>query len=206
MEKRRGEWGLRGRLLPFVERRDTEGYALVVVGLGGCGQVEFCERNLFCALGSEVPKRLADDSVIVDLLLVLIAEDENCVRHDGSSRLRVSRRGARRRSRASVGVLIAVGFFSPEHLLLLEALLVHVVGDLSITLVVFVVGRTCIPPPVRINAAVTPRIVTTPTSVAEAVVAEAEVAEVMIASAEAVTVEAEASTGDGPAREVALRE
>src|SRR5579862_9819819 len=206
MGKRRGEWGLRGRLLAFVERRDAEGYTLVVVGLGGCGQVEFCKRNSFCAPGSEVPERLADDSVIVDLLLVLIAENKNRVRHDGSSRLRVGGRWAGRGSRASVGVLIAVSFFLPQHLLLLQALLVHVVGDLSIALVVFVVGRTCIPPPVRINAAVTPRIVTTPTSVAEAVVAEAEVVEAMIASTEAVTVEAEASPGDGPAREVALRE
>jgi len=65
------------RLLGFAGGRNAEGDAAVVVGLFGSGEVEVGERNLLRVLRREVPKSLAHDGVITDLLLALIAEDED---------------------------------------------------------------------------------------------------------------------------------
>ena len=65
------------RLLGFPRGGDAEGDAAVVIGFFGSGEVEVAERDLLRVLRREVPESLADDGVIADLLLTLIAEDED---------------------------------------------------------------------------------------------------------------------------------
>ena len=65
------------------------------VGFGGRGDVQLGDGNLAGALLGEDPQRLADDRVILDLLAVLIAKDQDS--SSGSLRLRrrLWRRGCR---------------------------------------------------------------------------------------------------------------
>jgi len=143
-----------GWLLGFVGWWDPEGYALVFIGLGGGLQVEIGERNFLGALGCEVPEGLADDGVVLYLLLVLIAEHEDCGRDHRRSLI-----GAVLRLRSAPGrrvsVLISVSFFLTPHALLLEALGVHAISAIAVPFIVFVVRRSRISPPERI---VKPRI------------------------------------------------
>src|SRR5438552_10634235 len=81
----------RETLLGFVASGNPEGHAPVIVGFRGCGQVEISQRNLFPVLGSEVPERLADYGVVLNFLLMLIAEDQNCAGHDLGCRWRCLR-------------------------------------------------------------------------------------------------------------------
>ena len=74
-------------LLGFPGGGDAEGDAAVVVGLFRSGEVEVRERNLLRMLGREVPESLADDGVVADLLLVLIAEDQDRGGKDGFWRI-----------------------------------------------------------------------------------------------------------------------
>jgi len=147
--------------------------AAIVVCLGGCGEVEIGEGNFFGALGSEGPERLADDGVVLHFLFVPVAEDEHGGWHDrGAFWFLITRSG----SRVRISVLIAVGLFLAQHPLLVEALRVHIVRDGAIPLVVVVIGRTGIPPPVGIVvSAIRIRIKDAATATeAKAVVSEAE--------------------------------
>ncbi len=126
-------------LLGFVAGRNAESQAAILVGCRGCGQVEIRQRDFFRALGREIPECLADDGVVSNLLLALIAEDKNCGGRDRGSLRICARRGARRGSRTRVRIAIAIGLFLAEHLLFFEALLVHIVGRSAVALVVFVI-------------------------------------------------------------------
>src|SRR5579864_2785732 len=129
---------LQGRLKPrallgFAAGGNPEGHTPVVVRFGRGGQVKIRQRNLFGVAGSKIPKRLADDGIILNFFLMLIAEDQYSGGHDLGSLCRCLRFEAggrtRRGIRASVGITISIGLFLASHLLLSEALLVHLVGE-----------------------------------------------------------------------------
>ena len=67
----------------FVGGGDAESEAAFVVGLGGGGQIRSASGIFWCGARAKVPESLADDGVVADFLLVLIAEYE-----DGGGRSR----------------------------------------------------------------------------------------------------------------------
>src|ERR1700690_549599 len=188
MQRRGKGSGKRGceYLLGFVWGGDVEGQAAVVVGLSGGSEVEIGEGNFFGAGGSETPEGLAYDGVVAAFLLVLVAEDQDCGRNNCGSLLFIPGVRPSHRAGTSVDILVAVGFFLAAHSLLFETLLVHLVGYGSVLLVVLIVvliiGRARIPPPVGIiESAVGIGIeVATPAAVAVAIVAERESLDVMV--------------------------
>jgi len=163
--------------LGFVRGWGAEGHAAIVVGLGGGGKVEIGQGD-FLVLGRKGPQSLADDGVVLDFELVLIAEHEHCGGQDrGAFRFGcflLPARGAR------IGILIAVGLFLAKHLLLLEVLRIHLVGERAIPLIVLVIRRTRVPPP-GIDSRAPPGIAITPAAETEAIIAESKVAEAAVA-------------------------
>jgi hypothetical protein len=177
-------------LLGLVCGGDAEGYSSIVIRFRGCRQIQIGERDFLRVLGSKIPERLADDGVVLNLLPMLIAEDQQGRREDRTSLLFIVCRGTRGRWR--VGVLIAIGLFLAKHSLLFEALLVHLVGEGEIVVVVVVVAGIRIPVP-------QPRIVSPPRNTypaSEAVVAKRAIAETAT----------ELVVQKGVARKAALRE
>jgi hypothetical protein len=194
---------LRVNLLRFVRGWGAEGHAAIVVGLGGSSQVKIREGD-FLMLGGEGPESLADNGVVLNFELVLIAEYEHCGGQDrGAFRLGSFLLPARR---ARIGILIAVGLFLAQHLLLLEILRVHLVSERAIPFVVVVIGRAGIPPP-GIDSRVPPGIAKTPTAEAETAVAESKVSETAVAeSAVAKPTVAEAGTAESIVQKWTTRE
>ena len=78
-----GDWRV-DQLLSLPAGRHAERDPAVVVRFFCGRQVELRERNLLRTARSEVPQSLANDGVVVDLLLMLIAEYQNCGRKDRS--------------------------------------------------------------------------------------------------------------------------
>ena len=70
-------------LLGLARTWGLERYSPFFVCLGGGGQIQVCQSNLFRTLRSEVPERLANDSVVAYFLPVLIAEDQDSVGESG---------------------------------------------------------------------------------------------------------------------------
>ena len=138
-----------------------------VICFGGCGQIEIGERNFLRMLRSEVPQCLSYDGVILDFLFALIAENQ----HRGGGGFRALWNMGRRRSGTRVRILIAL----VAHVLFFKTLLVHLVRQAELILLVLVIGRTRIPPPVRINST-EPRVAITATE-SKAIVSEAAGAE-----------------------------
>jgi len=141
-------------LLAFRSIRQTEIDTAVLVGLRSRSNIEVAERYLFRVLRREVPQRLANNGVVVNLFFTLIAEDKNRSR-DNFGRVRIGALTLRWR-RAGVEILIAL----LAHLLIFQTLLVHLIGVSAIVVVVLIVrqARVGIPPPVGIVKAVTPGI------------------------------------------------
>lgn len=171
---------MRANLLPFVRAGDAEVNAAFVVDSRRSGNVQVRQRNLFGALRPEHPHRLADDGIILDLLLVLIAENQ----HRRDTGFGGVRRTRRRRRRASIHILIAL----LAHSLFVQALLVHFIRQPRLLFLILIVGRT-IPPPVGIDSATEVGITVTPAptaAVSVAIISETVAAE----SATVETVEA----------------
>ena len=63
-------------LLPFGPARQAEVYTTIIIGFLRGGKIEIGQRNFLRALGSELPKRLTDDGVVLYFLLVLIVENK----------------------------------------------------------------------------------------------------------------------------------
>ena len=125
----------------FACVRDVESKTAVVIGFGRGGQIQIGQRNLFRALRTKTPQGLSDDGIISDFLFVLIPEHQDSI---GQNRRAFSLMLHRARLRAGVLILIPVGILLLHHLLLphllfIEALLVHVVGDSAILLIAVVV-------------------------------------------------------------------
>jgi hypothetical protein len=76
--------------------------AVLVVFLGRCRYVEVRERNLLRMLRIEVPQGLADDGVIVYLLLVLVTENQHRGRCGFVEFLVLASRRPRRRPRVEI--------------------------------------------------------------------------------------------------------
>lgn len=180
---RRGEWDNTvfklQRLLGFVAGRDAESYAAIVIGLHCGDEVEIGERNLFGMLRSEIPQSLANDGVILDFLLMLIAVHKNSGRHDRRALRLAAGRGSRGGIGTGIEIAIAVGLFLSKHLLFFQALLVHVVGDGAIAFRIIIVRRARIPP--RIVISVGPGIAIAPATIAVAI-AEPAAAKTVIES------------------------
>src|ERR1700688_3764494 len=168
----KGHGGTQGnstRLLAFLEIWHVEIDAALFVGLCGSLQVEIGERNFLLMLRGEVPQGLADDGIILHLFFVSIAENQDCI---GDDLRRVHLAGCPRRwwRRPLISVLIILF----AHSLLVEALRVHFVRYLNLVLLILIVGRAGIPPPVGIErASVPPGITKAATPEAEAVAPEA---------------------------------
>src|SRR5262252_4044989 len=81
--KRGGECSNRARPLLAFLPRDLERYAAIIVSLLCGGQVKVGKGNLLSPLRREMPQSLADDRVVPDFLLMLIAVDEHGGRNDG---------------------------------------------------------------------------------------------------------------------------
>ena len=143
-----------------------------IVRLGRGWQVEFGQRNLLRMLRSEDPQSLAYDGVILHFLFVLIAENQ----HRGLRRLRgflFTFAGLRRR-RVRIHILIAL----QAHPLLVKALRVHLVRQTNLAFPVLIVGRSGIPPPVRIASAAKVRIcITQAPPASDAIIPEAPVSD-----------------------------
>lgn len=150
--------------MPFIRAGQAEIDAALVVGFR-CGRdVEVREWNFFGMLRRERPQRLADDSVILHFLPTLIAEYQHGGRSGFGSFCLV--RGRRRRTR--IQVLIAL----LAHPLLIEVLLVHLVGQAYLILLILIVRGAGIPPPIRIERAVAPRISVAAAAVSVAIISE----------------------------------
>src|SRR5258706_5990065 len=172
-------------LLPFTRARHAEIDTALVVRLGRSRQVEIRQRNLLRMLRSEDPQSLAYDGVILHFLFVLIAENQ----HRGLRRLCgffFTFAGLRRR-RVRIHILIAL----LAHPLFVQALRVHLVRQTNLAFPVLVVGRTGIPPPVRIDSAAEIRVRVAPTPPApNAIIPEAAASEspITMPTAEAVEI------------------
>lgn len=203
MEKQRKT---RVNLLTFVRPGDAEVNPAFVVDSRGCRDVQFRQRNLFGVLRGEYPHRLADDGIILDLLLVLIAENQHR-RHNGIGAPRLTRRRRRRRRRrVSIPILIAL----LAHSLFVQALLVHLIRQTSLFILILIVGRT-IPPPVGIDSAAEVGITVAPTAavavtiVSEAVAAESKTVEAVEAAGAESTGSERRTERRGPAGREATR-
>lgn len=151
-------------LLAFVRTGQPEIHSPLVVGLGRGRQVQVRQRNLLRMLRSEVPQRLPYDGIVLYFQPALIAEHQ----HRGWSGFRTLGFMRRRRRRPRINILIAL----LAHPLLIKALLVHLVGQANLVLLVLIVRRAGIPPPIRIEQTVTPRI-TAAADIAGAVIPQA---------------------------------
>jgi len=193
----------RGDLLRSVRGWGAEGHAAIVVGLGGSGKIELRQGD-FLVLGRKGPQSLADDGVVLDFELVLIAEHEHRGGQDRSAFwLGFFLLPARR---ARIRILIAVGLFLAKHLLFLEVLRIHLVSERAITLVVLVIRRARVPPPPGIDSRVPPGIAKTPAADAEAVVAESEVTIVVEVVVEVTIVVAESVVAESMLAEAGIAE
>ena len=176
-------------LLTFIRAGNAKTDAAIFICLCGGGKIEVRERNLLGVLRRKVPKRLFHDRVILHFQLVLIAENKNRRRNSigliRSSRVAGSWRCRSRRRRCirggSVGrVGILIGLLA--HSLLVEALGIHLVCPADLVLLILIIRRIRIPPPVRVDAAIKPGISVTPgTTIAVAVISEAVVPETLAA-------------------------
>src|ERR1700722_14038600 len=76
--KRSGEWRVPSPvLLAFVRQRNVKTNAPLVVGFDGGRQVEIGKRDFLGAWGTETPQSLADDGVVLNLLFMLIAKNQD---------------------------------------------------------------------------------------------------------------------------------
>lgn len=129
----------------------------------------------------EVPQGLAYDGIILNLFFVSIAENQDCIGYDLG---RVDLAGRpRRRGRLPISVLIILlALFA--HSLLVEALGVHFVRHVNLVLLILIVGRAGIPPPIGIErASIPPGIAkaTTPEAEAKAVTPKAIASKITVA-------------------------
>src|SRR5579863_2321497 len=188
---------IRRDLLAFDRSGDVESESAFVVGFDSGGEVEIGEGDLLGVL-AEAPEGLADDGVVMDFLLVLIVEDQQGWGLWKS--LLAWRRGG-----AGVNIPVAIGLFLTKHplffCLLRQTLLVHLVGLGEIILVILVIGRVRIPPPVGIVESAVVGIVIAAAGVAPAITgsvgAKARAAEIVMQ---------EGAVGPAALRETALSE
>jgi hypothetical protein len=76
------EWGWEDEaLLAFVGGRNTEGDSTIIVGLLRGGQVKVGQRNFLSATRSKIPQCPADDGIVLNFLLMLVAEYQHRRRH-----------------------------------------------------------------------------------------------------------------------------
>lgn len=140
-------------LLTFLGDWEVEVYTAIVISLLRSWKVQVRKRDFLGVLGREGPQGLADDGVILNFFLVLVAEDENRRRRGIRALFRMlTRRSGPCRSGPGIEILIAL----LAHSLLIEALLVHLIRQAVFVLLVLVGGRAVVPPPVGIDA--TPKI------------------------------------------------
>ncbi len=114
-------------------------HAAIVVGFRGRRKIQIDQRNFLRVLRRETPQRSAYDGIILHFLLVLIAEYQDC----GRQQLRVlflARRSRWPRIRILIAGLSCI------------ILSTHIISVTGLILLLLIILRTRIPPPVGINA------------------------------------------------------
>ena len=138
--------------MPFLAG-DLESDAAIFVGLLCRRQVQARDGDLFGPLRSETPQGVADNRVVLDFLLMLIAEDEDSCREN---QIQISfRRSSVLALPRRIYVLIVVGFLLTPHALLCKAIAIHLRSDRVLAIVVLIEPAILILP-------AQPRIVITP--------------------------------------------
>jgi len=153
----------RRELLAFICSGRVEIDSAVLICFFCRWKVETGKGNFLGPLRGKIPERLAYDGVIFYFLCVLIAENQ----YGGGVSFHSLRRLRGRRVSLTVSVLVGV----PAHSLLVEALLIHLVGEADLVLLILIVGRIGIPPPVGIDSTIEVRI-TEATAESETIMSE----------------------------------